>query len=124
MLKRLTPQTSQIIGLLGFTPDAFLGLCIYIVIKQGWKIEDIGTNYIEGYKKGPFLSWGEFITIEVKDVLVEVRSHCHRIIQFLNIAEGKENIDSFITEYEELRDNVKMEVLEARFAKAKTEWNK
>lgn len=115
-------QVNTVIEFRPFTPSAFLGLSLYIALKLGWEIEDIGQNYVTVFPKAPVFSWGDVFTIEVTSYSAVINSRCAKMMQLFDFGSNQLNIDVFIEEYMLLKDTVSVAEMERRFEKAKAAW--
>ncbi len=111
----ITAKHKKELELTDLNAETFLAIALNIVKALNWQISEINPNGITAYTSFSMYSWSEKVTILIEDNKVLLKSECtgNQIIDF---GKNKNNLNSFIAQYEQVKTNLTEEELKNTIA--------
>jgi len=109
----IVPHYSVVFPLEGLTAEQFKIIVIDVVKKLGWNIGNIGHKSFIAYTKFRRTSRNEKISLQVDDGLVSLKSESQGG-EFIDWGRNKRNVDDFISSYDEIRNSLSLDELNAK----------
>ena len=114
----LVPHYSVVFPLEGLTTEQFIIIVIDTAKKLNWNIASNGQKEVVAYTKFRRTSKNEKISLHVEDGIVTLKSESQGG-EFIDWGRNKKNVDNFILSYDEIRNSLTPEELNAK----ETEYN-
>jgi rhomboid protease GluP len=108
-----SPKHHENITLTGSTDEELLHMALETVKKLNWDIGDIHKTKFVAYTKFSLLSWGEEVSIDIKNGTISLKSECTGN-QITDWGKNKKNVTQFMAMFDTLKNEFSIHPVESK----------
>lgn len=113
-----SPKHIQDYNLDNLDKEHFLAIAIETALKLDWNVSFVSETGFIAYTKFSISSWGEEVSIKIDGRTANIKSECTDS-QFFDWGKNKKNIETFLSNFEEVKKIITAEEIEKKLTEIK-----